>query len=248
MFHWVAQPRVIGGEELKIFDPVPEGSQPDRRYSGYVSTTLRNPRQPLILTAQTLSEITGPVYGHGPIGDTDNDLTRQCSGEPQGERIIVSGRVLDEGGRPIPNTLVEMWQANAAGRYRHASDNHPAPLDPNFIGAGRALTDAEGRYSFVSIKPGPYPWRNHYNAWRPAHIHFSLFGTSFLSRLVTQMYFPGDPLFPYDPIMQSIPDEKARRRLISSFDLENSRPEWALAFRFDIVLRGRDATPFENKP
>ena len=233
---------------MKIFDPVPKGSQPERRYPGYVSTALRNPRQPLILMPQTLSELTGPVYGCGPIGETDNDLTRQCAGEPQGERIIVSGRVLDEGGRPIANTLVEIWQANAAGRYRHANDNHPAPLDVNFIGAGRTLTDAEGRYSFVSIKPGPYPWRNHYNAWRPAHIHFSLFGTSFLQRLVTQMYFPGDPLFPYDPIMQSIPDEKARERLISAFDLETSRPEWALAFRFDIVLRGRDATPFENKP
>jgi len=233
---------------MKIFDPAPKGSQPERRYPGYVSTALRNPRQPLILMPQTLSELTGPVYGHGPIGETDNDLTRQCAGDPQGERIIVSGRVLDEGGRPIANTLVEIWQANAAGRYRHANDNHPAPLDVNFIGAGRTLTDAEGRYSFVSIKPGPYPWRNHYNAWRPAHIHFSLFGTSFLQRLVTQMYFPGDPLFPYDPIMQSIPDEKARERLISTFDLETSRPEWALAFRFDIVLRGRDATPFENKP
>ena len=196
---------------------------------------------------QTLSELTGPVYGHGPIGETDSDLTRQCAGEPQGERIIVSGRVLDEGGRPIPDALVEVWQANAAGRYRHANDNHPAPIDPNFIGSGRALTDAEGKYSFVTVKPGAYPWRNHYNAWRPAHIHFSLFGTSFLSRLVTQMYFPNDPLFPYDPIMQSIPDEKARERLISSFDLENTRPEWALAYRWDIVLRGREATPFENK-
>jgi protocatechuate 3,4-dioxygenase beta subunit len=233
---------------VKTFDPVPTGSQPVRSYPGYVSTALRNPRQPLILMPQTLSEITGPVYGHGPIGDTDNDLTRQCAGEPLGERIIVSGRVLDEGGRPIPNSLVEIWQANAAGRYRHANDNHPAPLDPNFVGAGRTLTDASGNYSFLTVKPGPYPWRNHYNAWRPAHIHFSLFGTSFLSRLVTQMYFPADPLFPYDPIMQSIPDEKAREGLVSSFDMENSRPEWALAFRFDIVLRGRDATPFENKP
>jgi protocatechuate 3,4-dioxygenase, beta subunit len=233
---------------MKTFDPIAPGAQPDRLYPGYVSTALRNPRQPLILMPPTLSEITGPVYGHRPIGETDNDLTRQCAGEPQGERIFVSGRVLDEGGRPIPNTLVEMWQANAAGRYRHAVDNHPAPLDPNFIGAGRALTDAEGQYKFVTIKPGPYPWRNHYNAWRPAHIHLSLFGASFLSRLVTQMYFPGDPLFPFDPIMNSIPDAKARERLISSFDLENSRPEWALAFRFDIVLRGRNATPFENKP
>ncbi|HEY6466869.1 MAG TPA: protocatechuate 3,4-dioxygenase subunit beta [Candidatus Acidoferrales bacterium] len=233
---------------MKTFNPVPIGSQPERNYAGYVSTARRNPRQPLILMPQTLSELTGPVYGHGRIGETDNDLTRQCAGEPQGERIIVSGRVLDEGGRPIPNTLVEIWQANAAGRYRHANDNHPAPLDPNFIGAGRTLTDAAGNYSFVTVKPGPYPWRNHYNAWRPAHIHFSLFGTSFLSRLVTQMYFPADPLFRYDPIMQSIPDEKAREQLVSSFDMENSRPEWALAFRWDIVLRGRDATPFENKP
>lgn len=233
---------------MKTFDAVPKGSQPDRRYPGYVSTELRNPKQPLILMPQTLSELTGPVYGHGPIRETDNDLTRQCADEPQGERIVVSGRVLDEGGRPIPETLVEIWQANAAGRYRHFNDNHPAPLDPNFIGAGRTMTDSDGRYSFVSVKPGPYPWRNHYNAWRPAHIHFSLFGTSFLSRLVTQMYFPGDPLFRYDPIFQSIPDEKARERLISKFDMENSKPEWALAFRFDVVLRGRDVTPFENKP
>jgi protocatechuate 3,4-dioxygenase beta subunit len=175
-------------------------------------------------------------------------LTHQCADEPVGERIIVSGRVRDEGGRPITDALIEIWQANAAGRYRHVNDNHSAPLDPNFKGAGRTRTDAEGRYNFVTIKPGPYPWRNHYNAWRPAHIHFSLFGTAFLSRLVTQMYFPGDGLLSYDPILHSIPDEKARQRLISTFDLEASRPEWALAFRFDIVLRGRDATPFENKP
>ena len=233
---------------MKTFDPIVPGSQPERNYPGYVSTALRNPREPLIVIPQTLSELTGPVYGHGAIGETDNDLTRQCAGEPQGERIVVSGRVLDEGGRPISNTLVEVWQANAAGRYRHANDNHPAPLDPNFIGGGRMMTDHEGNYSFVSIKPGAYPWRNHYNAWRPAHIHFSLYGTAFLSRLVTQMYFPGDPLFPYDPILQSIRDERARRRLISTFDLENTKPDWALAFRFDIVLRGRDATPFENKP
>jgi protocatechuate 3,4-dioxygenase beta subunit len=233
---------------MKTFDPVPPGSQPDRRFPGYVSTALRNPREPLIIMPQTLSELTGPVYGHREIGDTDNDLTRQCAGEPQGERIIVSGRVLDEGGRPIPNTLIEIWQSNAAGRYRHVSDNHPAPLDPNFVGAGRTITDASGNYNFVTIKPGAYPWRNHYNAWRPAHIHFSLFGTSFLSRLVTQMYFPGDPLMPHDPVLHSISDEKARDRLVSSFDPENARPEWALAFRFNIVLRGRDATPFENKP
>jgi protocatechuate 3,4-dioxygenase beta subunit len=159
----------------------------------------------------------------------------------------VSGRVLDQGGKPLSGALVEVWQANAAGRYRHANDNHPAPLDPNFSGAGRTMTDSEGRYRFVSIKPGAYPWRNHYNAWRPAHIHFSLFGTSFLSRMVTQMYFPGDPLIPLDPVLHSISDEKARERLISKFDIETTIPEWALGYRFDIVLRGREATPFENK-
>jgi protocatechuate 3,4-dioxygenase beta subunit len=233
---------------VKIFPPIPVGSQPERRWPGYVSTQLRNPRQPLILMPPTLSELTGPVYGHGAITETDNDLTRQCSGEPQGARIIVSGRVLDEGGRPIPNTLVEVWQANAAGRYRHANDNHPAPLDPNFAGAGRTMTDGDGRYRFVSIMPGAYPWRNHYNAWRPAHIHFSLFGTSFLSRMVTQMYFPGDPLIPLDPVLHSISDEKARERLVSKFDIETTMPEWALGYRFDIVLRGRDATPFETRP
>ena len=233
---------------MKTFPKVAPETQPQRRYDGYKSTALRNPRQPFILTPQTLSEVTGPVYGHGPIAENDNDLTRQSAGEPQGERIIVSGRVLDEDGRPIPDTLVEIWQANAAGRYRHVGDNHPAPLDPNFIGAGRTLTDANGVYRFTTIRPGIYPWRNHYNAWRPAHIHFSLFGTAFLSRLVTQMYFPGDPLFPFDPIFQSIPDQKARERLISKFDLEATQPEWALAFHFDIVLRGRDATPFEKQP
>ena len=232
---------------MKHFRPITPGSQPDRRYPGYVSTAKRNPVQPLILVPETLSETTGPVYGHGAVKETDNDLTIQCSGEPLGERITVAGRVLDEGGRPIPCTLVEIWQANSAGRYRHVVDDHPAPLDPNFLGAGRAITDAEGRYKFTTIKPGPYPWRNHYNAWRPAHIHFSLFGTSFLSRLVTQMYFPGDPLFPFDPIFNSIPDMKARERLISSFDMETTKPEWSLAFNFDIVLRGEWATPFEEK-
>jgi protocatechuate 3,4-dioxygenase beta subunit len=159
----------------------------------------------------------------------------------------VAGRVLDEDGRPVPNTLVELWQCNAAGRYRHVVDDHPAPLDPHFTGAGRTITDAEGRYRFMTIKPGAYPWRNHPNAWRPAHIHFSLFGTSFLSRLVTQMYFPNDPLFPHDPIFNSIPDERARRRLISQFDLDLTEPLWALGYRFDIVLRGRDSTPFEER-
>jgi len=194
----------------------------------------------------TLSEVTGPVFGHQDIGETDNDLTRQHVAAPQGERIIVTGRVLDDDARPIPHTLVEIWQANAAGRYLHADDNHAAPLDPNFTGAGRTLTDANGVYRFVTIKPGAYPWRNHDNAWRPAHIHFSLFGNAFVTRLVTQMYFPGDPLFPLDPISQSVPDAKARERLIAAFDLGTTEPEWALGYRFDIVLRGREATPFET--
>ena len=196
----------------------------------------------------TLSELTGPLHGHNPIGETDNDLTRQHAADPIGERIIVAGRVLDEGGRPIPHTLVEIWQANAAGRYFHSRDDHPAPLDPNFTGAGRAITDGDGNYRFVTIKPGAYPWRNHPNAWRPAHIHFSLFGPCFLTRLITQMYFPGDPLFAFDPMTQSIPDERARQRLVSQFDPDLTQPEWALGFQFDIVLRGCDATPFEEQP
>lgn len=203
--------------------------------------------QPLIRLPQNFSDLSAPVYGYLPLGETDNDLTRQHAGEPLGERIIVAGRVLDEDGRPVPHTLLEIWQCNAAGRYLHARDDHPAPLDPNFSGGGRMMTDAEGAYQFITIKPGAYPWRNHHNAWRPAHIHFSLFGTSFQSRLVTQMYFPNDPLFPFDPILQSVPDERARQRLVSSFDLELTKPEWALGYRFDMVLRGRGSTPFEAR-
>lgn len=220
--------------------------QPASLYEPYRASIRRAPRQPLVLLPHTLSEITGPVYGDGDIGETDSDLTRQHAGEPQGERIIVTGRVLDDNGRPVPRTLIEIWQANAAGRYRHSKDNHPAPLDPNFTGAGRTLTNENGVYRFVTIKPGAYPWKNHDNAWRPAHVHFSLFGTAFASRLVTQMYFPGDPLFPYDPIFQSIPDERARQRLIAAFDLATTEPEWALGYQFNIVLRGRESTPFEN--
>jgi protocatechuate 3,4-dioxygenase beta subunit len=228
--------------------PRPEaGDQPTLLHPAYVSSIKRAPAQPLILIPHTLSELTGPLYGHNPIGATDNDLTAQHAGDPLGERIIVAGRVLDEDGRPIPNTLIELWQANSAGRYRHAVDNHPAPLDPNFTGAGRAVTDDEGNYRFITIKPGAYPWRNHPNAWRPAHIHFSLFGPCFITRLVTQMYFPNDPLMPFDPISQSIPNERARQRLISKFDLSLTQPEWALGYHFDFVLRGRDATPFEEK-
>ena len=222
------------------------GTQPEYLYPPYRSTAKRAPTQPLVVPPQTLSEVTGPVFGHGDVAPGDSDLTHQHAGEPLGERMIVSGRVLDENGRPVSNALVEVWQSNAAGRYRHAVDQHDAPLDPNFTGCGRALTDAQGHYSFKTIKPGAYPWRNHYNAWRPAHIHFSLYGSGLKQRLVTQMYFPGDPLLPYDPMYTSVPDEKARARLIGEFDWENTVPEHAIAYRFDIVLRGRDATPMEK--
>ena len=223
-----------------------DGAQPPYLYPDYKSTRLRAPKKPLILLPRTLSDTTGPAYGRAPIGELDDDLTRQHRGEPLGERIIVTGRVLDGDGQPVRNGLVEIWQANAAGRPTHEGDRHPAPLDPNFSGAGRTLTDNDGRYRFVTIKPGAYPWKNHDNAWRPAHIHLSLFGEAFRSRLITQMYFPGDPLFEHDPIFQSVRDPKARERLVSSFDLETTVPEWALGYRFDIVLEGRGATPFER--
>jgi protocatechuate 3,4-dioxygenase, beta subunit len=221
-------------------------TQPEYLHSPYRSTQIRSPRQPLILLPHTLSEVTGPLFGLDDIKANDNDLTKQHAGEPIGERIIVSGRVIDENGRPVKNTLVEIWQCNATGRYVHKNDQHDAPLDPNFTGCGRAVTDNEGRYRFITIKPGAYPWGNHHNAWRPAHIHFSLFGQAFATRLVTQMYFPGDPLLPFDPIFNSTADEKARYRMVSSFDWESTAPEWALGYRFDIVLRGRDQTPTEK--
>jgi protocatechuate 3,4-dioxygenase beta subunit len=215
----------------------------DPRYDtpAYRSTELRAPRR-LYLLPEELHDPTGPVFGESDVEPADSDLTRQHAGEPLGERIIVTGRVLDSGGKPIANTLVEVWQANAAGRYAHDVDRHPAPLDPNFTGAGRCVTGADGTYRFLTIKPGAYPWQNHPNAWRPAHIHFSVFGRAFADRLVTQMYFPGDPLFDHDPIFQSVRDPKARELLISRFDPDTTEPEWALAYRFDIVLR---STPFE---
>ena len=221
-------------------------AHPPRLSPGYRSTLKRAPQKPLIPMRQTLSELTGPVYGHEAVRANDHDLTTQHQGEPLGERIIVHGHVQDEDGRGVPNALIELWQANACGRYIHVWDQHPAPLDPNFTGAGRTITDQNGYYKFITVKPGAYPWGNHHNAWRPNHIHFSVFGHSFLSRLVTQMYFPGDYLFPYDPIFNSVTDEKARNRMVSTFDLENTIPDWALCFRWDIVLRGREATPLDK--
>jgi protocatechuate 3,4-dioxygenase beta subunit len=225
------------------------GAHPPYAYPDYGSTQLRAPKRPLAVLPQHLTEVTGPLLGAERVGEGDHDLTRQHDGEPVGQRLIVHGRVLDTGGRPVPDTLVEVWQANAAGRYCHPGDQRTtAPLDPNFTGAGRALTDGDGRYRFVTIKPGAYPWKNHHNAWRPAHIHFSLFGRAFTQRLVTQMYFPDDPLFPYDPILAAVPGDEARQRLVARFDLASTEPEWALAFEWNIVLRGRQATPFETGP
>jgi protocatechuate 3,4-dioxygenase, beta subunit len=225
----------------------PPGTHPPLDSPGYKSTSLRHPLQRPVLLPQKLTEITGPLLGEGRLGANDNDLTVQHAGEPQGQRIIVHGRLLDGDGRPVANSLVEVWQANAGGRYKHVRDRWPSPVDPNFDGVGRTLTDAEGQYTFTTIKPGAYPWQNHDNAWRPAHIHFSVFGRSFTQRLVTQMYFPDDPLFDQDPIFNSVPDAAARARMVSSFDLSRTVPSWALAYKFDIVLRGRGATPFESE-
>ena len=195
----------------------------------------------------SLSELSGPVFGHNDLTESDSDLTRQHKAEPQGERIVVAGKLLDERSCPVADSLIEIWQTNAAGRYVHTADQHDAPLDPNFTGAGRALTNSDGWYRFTTVKPGAYPWGNHPNAWRPAHIHFSLFGPSFLSRLVTQMYFPADPLLPLDPILQSVTDVTERERLISTLDFDLTQPGWALGYRFDIVLRGNNQTPLQRK-
>lgn len=227
----------------ELADGGPARHHPDRDYPPYRSSLLRHPREPLVAVRDPEAvELTGPVFGVADVTAPDADLTRQHRGEPLGERITVSGRVLDRSARPVPGQLVEIWQANAAGRYAHRWDDHPAPLDPNFTGVGRCLTDAAGRYRFTTIRPGPYPWRNHENAWRPAHIHFSLFGRAFASRLVTQMYFPGDPLFDHDPVLQSVTDPAARRRLVARYRHQESRPEWSLGFTWDIVLDGPAAT------
>jgi protocatechuate 3,4-dioxygenase, beta subunit len=230
------------------YRPITAGTQPALLHPAYVSSLHRAPTKPLIRVPQTISELTGPDFRHGFVMPGAFDLTRQHEADPLGQRIVVSGRVVDEDERPVAHTLIEVWQANAAGRYLHSQDQHNAPLDPNFTGYGHVLTDAEGRYSLVTIRPGEYPWKNHYNAWRPAHIHFSLFGPAFATRLVTQMYFPGDPLLAHDPIFNCVADEKARNRLISKFDWDLTIPNEALGYRFDIVLRGRDASPFENRP
>jgi protocatechuate 3,4-dioxygenase beta subunit len=231
---------------LPRYRPDPPGTHPPLDYPPYRSTALRYPKEPLVLLPQRLTEVTGPLLGPGRLGELDHDLTRQHDGEPIGQRIIVHGYLRDGDGRPVPDSLIEIWQANAGGRYRHRWDDWPCPLDPNFTGVGRAITDSQGHYEFVTIRPGAYPWKNHPNAWRPAHIHFSVFGTAFTQRLVTQMYFPGDPLFRHDPIFNSVPDERARQRMVSQFDWTPTVDHWALGYRFDIVLRGREATPFEE--
>lgn len=222
---------------------------PPYLYEAYQSTRRRAPLHPFIGVPLTLSELTGPGPAISAITPEDADLTRNAGtgGEAIGQRIIVTGRVLDDHGHPVPNTLLEIWQANAAGRYLHKRDQWPGPLDPNFLGMGRCLTNAEGVYRFLTIRPGAYPWLNHPNAWRPAHIHFSLFGPTMLSRLVTQMYFPDDPLHALDPIFNGVPIEQARQRLIASYDHTITEPEWALGYRWDIMLHGPEATPFESK-
>ena len=229
-----------------VDDATRRGVDPPNDHPDYVGTRLRAPKQPLVILPSTETELTGPAYGESAVEPLDADLTRQHEREPLGQRIVVEGRVLGSDGKPLRGQLVEIWQANAAGRYLHAVDTHDAPLDPSFTGAGRCLTDDDGRYRFVTIKPGIYPWGNHPNAWRPAHIHFSLFGRAFSERLVTQMYFPDDPLFAFDPIFNSVRDEAARNRLVSTFDLELTQPDRALGFRWDIVLGGREATPLEE--
>ncbi|MET0519928.1 MAG: protocatechuate 3,4-dioxygenase subunit beta [Burkholderiaceae bacterium] len=227
------------------FPPIPPDEQPRVVHPDYRSSRARGPLQAAL-------RVSDPVAGQRPLrlsgsslpAPLDADLTRQGSSAPLGEKIVVSGRVLDQDGRPVRDSLIEVWQCNAAGRYWHKRDQHDAPLDPNFFGLGKLMTDAQGRYRFITIKPGPYPWGNHDKAWRPAHIHFSLFGNALAQRLVTQMYFPGDPLLAHDPIFHSIAEARARDRLVSRFSLEETVGAEMLGYVFDIVLRGRAATPF----
>lgn len=227
------------------FPPVAPGVHPTLIYPPYKSTAARGPSQPAIRLENAGAPVErGIAFQRSLLLPHDADLTKQGQGEPLGEKIVVTGRVTDEDGQPVRNSLVEVWQCNSAGRYWHKKDQHGAPLDPNFFGLGKLFTDDDGRYRFVTIKPGPYPWGNHAKAWRPAHIHFSLFGNVYAQRLVTQMYFPSDPLFEFDPIFQGVPDAAARQRLVSRFSLDETVGDQMLGYVFDIVLRGRDATPF----
>ena len=239
--------RVVSEEIEKVRAGAPCGqAQPRLDFAPYRSAVLRHPARDLRYADPEGAELVAPVFGRSDVDPLESDLTIQGAGEPIGSRILVRGRVLDGDGRPVRRQLVEIWQANAAGRYVHQRDQHPAPLDPNFTGTGRALTDDAGWYSFITIKPGPYPWHNHRNAWRPAHIHFSLFGAEFTQRMITQMYFPGDPLFALDPIYQSIASEQARARLVAAYDHDSSQHDVLLGYRWDIVLTGRRATPVED--
>jgi protocatechuate 3,4-dioxygenase, beta subunit len=234
--------REISAEIADIVGRPGPGGQPLLHYPPYRSSRLRHPTKDLHQIDPEQIELYAPVYGPQDVDPLEADLTIQHGGMPLGERIVVTGRITDASGRPVRNQLVEVWQANAAGRYIHQGDQHPAPLDPNFTGAGRCLTDGDGTYRFITIKPGPYPWKNHRNAWRPAHIHFSVFGTDFTQRLITQMYFPGDPLFTFDPIYQAITDQAARDRLVATYDHDLTQPEWCTGYRWDIVLTGRCRT------
>lgn len=204
----------------------------------YRSTTLRAPSRPLLVLPPSEADVTGPVFGEGTVGPHDHDLTYGHPDEPMGQRITVEGQLLDTAGRPIAGQLIEVWQANAAGRYLHEVDNHPAPIDPHFSGYGRCLTDSLGRWRIVTVKPGAYPWGNHPNAWRPAHIHYSVFGRAFTHRLVTQMYFPDDPLFAYDPVFNGVTSPEARAAMVASFDLAVTVPQRSLGYRFDMVVGG----------
>lgn len=234
----------------KGFAPRQYEAQPAADYPDYRSTILRHPQHKLVAVPQTLADVTGPAFGQMPLGELDGDLIVNFAADGQsaiGERIVVHGQVMDEAGRPVPGALLEVWQANAGGRYRHKNDSYLAPLDPNFGGCGRCVTDADGRYSFRTIKPGPYPWPNGGNDWRPAHIHFSIFGSGFAQRLITQMYFEGDPHIKICPIVQSIADARAVDQLVARLDMANSVPMDLRAYRFDLVLRGPASTLFENK-
>jgi protocatechuate 3,4-dioxygenase beta subunit len=241
----------IASQHQQYQKSLSEGSSeehfPKLEFSPYRSSIFRHPTKDLVMTDPETIELLSPVFGHTDVASLESDLTRQERGEPIGERIIVTGRLLDGDGRPVRRQLIEIWQANSAGRYIHKRDRHPAPIDPFFSGMGRTITDDQGNYRFVTIKPGPYPWKNHHNAWRPAHIHFSVFGDEFTQRIVTQMYFPGDPLFALDPIYQSIRDQKARDRLVANYDHQVTEHEWATGYNWDIVLSGSNRTWFESE-